>query len=66
MAVGTKRAPWDVSVPARGRVFHLRAARYDNRTDTTSFLRDDPSDWPAESVRVLHERLGAALRSLAP
>ncbi len=57
--------PGTVSVPAHGRVFHVPAVRYDNRADTTSFLRNDPSEWPPDSVRLLHDRLRTALRSLA-
>lgn len=40
-------------------------ARFDNRVDRTSFLRDDPADWPADRVTALHRELAAALGALA-
>lgn len=52
-------------VEAHGRVWHLPIARFDNRTDRTSFLRGDPGDWPASSVEPLHASLATALGRLA-
>lgn len=40
-------------------------ARFDNRVDRTSFLRDDPADWPADRLATLHRDLAAALGALA-
>ncbi len=57
--------PGTVRVDAHGRVFHLPIARFDNRVDKTSFVRDDPSRWKPEAVRALHEGLAAALGELA-
>ena len=53
--------PGTVRVEAHGRVFHLPAARFDNRTDLTSFLRGEPQDWPESAVAQLREGLRAAL-----
>ena len=47
------------------KVFHLPAARFDNRVDHTSFLRQPRAARPAEAVTDLHRRLAASLGSLA-
>lgn len=39
--------------------------RFDNRTDRTSFLRGEPSEWPPDAVAELHRDLSAALLRLA-
>ena len=44
--------------------FHLPVARFDNRVDTTSFVRDEPADWNPADVEVLDSRLSAALGHL--
>jgi hypothetical protein len=51
------------TIPAAGR--DLPFARFDNRSDRTSFLREDPDSWPAESVSTLHRDLAAALSTIA-
>ncbi|GBD84543.1 hypothetical protein BMS3Abin02_00936 [bacterium BMS3Abin02] len=56
--------PGTVTVNAHGRVFHLPAARFDNRVDRTSFLRADPGRWPPNEIRAVHEELQRAFRSL--
>jgi hypothetical protein len=56
--------PGTVRVESRGRVFHLPAARFDNRIDMTSFLRADPAAWPAGDVARIHAALQAALERL--
>ncbi|MFQ5947917.1 MAG: hypothetical protein ACE5KX_03540 [Acidimicrobiia bacterium] len=53
-----------VTVPAHGRVFRLPVGVIDNRRDKTSFLRDDPADWPPEAVRTAHRALREALDKL--
>ncbi|MEN8234586.1 MAG: hypothetical protein ABFR89_06640 [Actinomycetota bacterium] len=40
-------------------------AVFDNRADRTSFLRADPSDWPADEVAALHGALIEAVGRLA-
>lgn len=42
----------------------LPFARFDNRSDLTSFLRADPSDWSPTRVAAVHDGLAAALGSL--
>lgn len=49
----------------RDRVFHLPIARFDNRTDKTSFVRVEPSAWRGEDVKALHTGLGNAFKVLA-
>ncbi|MDP6538844.1 MAG: hypothetical protein QF903_12880 [Planctomycetota bacterium] len=50
-----------VKVETRGRTFHVPVARFDNREDKTSFLRDDPSDWDPAAVAAVHEGLRDAI-----
>jgi hypothetical protein len=54
-----------VRVETRGRVFHLPIARFDNREDRTTFVRQDPSRWDPADVRRLHAGLKDALDLLA-
>lgn len=56
--------PGTVRVDHREGTFHLPAARFDNRDDLTSFLRQDPAAWPSGSLERLHARLAGALASL--
>jgi hypothetical protein len=57
--------PDRVRVEARGREHSLRVARFDNRVDKTSFVRDDPSRWRPADVQALHRGLSAAFAQLA-
>ena len=50
-----------VTVETRGRRFHLPVARFDNREDKTSFLRDDPAAWELAAVAAVHEGLRDAI-----
>lgn len=59
------QTPKTLEVKAGGRTFKLPVARFDNRSDKTSFLREDPSRWPAAQVRAVHEGLKAAFDELA-
>jgi len=54
-----------VTVPAHGRTFHLPLARFDNRIDKTSFLREAQEDWNPEHVGAVHGGLKGALDHLA-
>lgn len=63
--IETSEKPGTVTVQAHGQTYHLPVARFDNRDDLTSFLRGEPSEWPAESVAAIHQGLGDALASLA-
>jgi hypothetical protein len=46
-------------------VYHLPVARFDNRIDRTSFIRNDESAWKPAEVSALHEGLRNALAHLA-
>lgn len=57
--------PGTVRIAAHGRVFHLPVARFDNRTDLTTFVREDQAKWPADKVAAIHDELRRALTALA-
>lgn len=57
--------PGTVTVRARRRLFHVPAARFDNRADRTSFLRADRSDWDGDRVASLHADLREVFARLA-
>jgi len=49
----------------RDRVFHIPAARLDNREDKTSFVRKEQAEWTQDEVAPLHAGLAAAFRLLS-
>ncbi len=53
------RAQW------KQKTWHLPLARFDNREDKTSFVREGKAHWKADDVRALHDGLSAAFRTLA-
>ncbi|MBI2373488.1 MAG: hypothetical protein HYV07_05760 [Deltaproteobacteria bacterium] len=57
--------PGCVTVEAHGRKFHLPIARFDNRVDRTSFLREDPSKWAKDATQAVHDSLKGAFQKLA-
>jgi hypothetical protein len=57
--------PGTVRVETRGKTFHLPVARFDNRRDLTTFIREDPSEWPKESTEAIRDELKRALGELA-
>ena len=57
--------PDTVKVEAHGRVFNLPLARFDNRVDKTSFIREDVKDWKKEDVDAIHAGLSDACTRLA-
>ena len=61
---GNSPVPGTVTVEAGGRTFHLPIARFDNRQDKTTFVRDDPANWKEQDVRALHDGLKRALDEL--
>ncbi|MCC6746343.1 MAG: hypothetical protein IT371_01710 [Deltaproteobacteria bacterium] len=56
--------PGTVEVKKGDRVFHIPLARFDNRVDKTSFVREPREQWPEPAVRALHEGLKEALGRL--
>jgi hypothetical protein len=57
----TSSIPGTVEIDAHGRTFNIPLAIFDNRVDLTSCLRDDPADWPADTVSKLRSAISAAL-----
>jgi len=57
--------PDAVKVGARRKSYFLPVARFDNRVDKTSFIRNDRSKWTKEQVAAVHEGLKGALQTLA-
>jgi len=53
-----------VKVETRGKVFHLPLARFDNREDLTTFIREDPSAWKDEDIARIHQGLKEAFDRL--
>lgn len=64
--LATSDRPGTITIESGSDVHHLPAAVFDNRTDHTTFLRQDPADWPVESVAGLHAELTKALAELSP
>jgi len=56
--------PGTVPVEAHGKTWHLPIARFDNRTDKTTFIRSDPKTWKKEDVDAVHGELKRALDRL--
>ncbi len=56
--------PGTVNVQAHGREFRLPLARFDNRVDKTSFVREDSKKWKNTDVEALHSGLKQALDEL--
>jgi hypothetical protein len=52
--------PDTVRVETRGRTFHLPVARFDNRQDKTTFVRNERSAWKPADVTALHTGLADA------
>jgi len=57
--------PDTVRIEARGRHFDLPVARFDNRIDKTSFIREDSAHWAAPDVAAVHAALQEAFERLA-
>jgi hypothetical protein len=56
--------PGTVTIETRGRTYQLPIARFDNRVDKTSFIREDEKSWKPEQVSAVHEGLQTALTKL--
>ncbi len=53
-----------VTVEAHGRRFQLPVARFDNRHDLTTFVRDESDDWQAADIGKLEDALSDSLARL--
>ena len=57
--------PDTVRIETRGKTHYIPVARFDNRVDKTTFVRNDKSAWKPEQVKALHEGLAGGLEKLA-
>ncbi|HEX7880821.1 MAG TPA: hypothetical protein VF720_15520 [Candidatus Eisenbacteria bacterium] len=64
--IETSDKPGTVTVRTRGKSFHLPVTRFDNRNDLTTFIRDDPSKWPAAQDNAIRAEMKRALGVIAP
>jgi hypothetical protein len=64
--IETSDKPGTVTVKTRGKAFHLPVTRFDNRKDLTTFIRDDPSKWPADQDNAIRAEMKRALGVIAP
>ncbi len=56
--------PGTIPIKAHGKTFHIPIARFDNRVDKTTFIREDKSKWKQEDVSAVHNGLKGALDKL--
>ncbi|MDZ4806353.1 MAG: hypothetical protein SGI90_15960 [Candidatus Eisenbacteria bacterium] len=64
--IETSGEPGTVRVDTRGKSYHLPVTRFDNRNDLTTFIRDDPSAWPAGADAAIRAEMKRALDAIAP
>ena len=62
--IATSDRPGTVRIEAHGRPFHVPVARFDNRTDRTTFVRKGPANWTADEIAGLQAGLKEALDAL--
>ena len=53
-----------VPVETDGSPSRVPVAVFDNRSDHTSFLREDPERWPVAAISALHSELRSAFDRL--
>jgi len=56
----TSEAPGTVTVRAHDQAYHLPIGIFDNRSDRTTFLREDTEQWNADQVRQVVESIRKA------
>jgi hypothetical protein len=56
--------PDTIQITARDRTYRLPVARFDNRVDLTTFVRNDPAEWKPEEIQALHSGLRQAFERL--
>jgi hypothetical protein len=60
----TSGKPAHVKIEAHGKSWLLPCARFDNRVDKTSFIREEPAKWARADVDAVHSGLSKALTEL--
>lgn len=53
-----------ITVEANGKKYFLPVARFDNRLDKTTFIRNDREQWKPEEIQAVHQGLKSALDTL--
>jgi len=53
-----------ITVSKKGKKYHIPFARFDNRVDKTSFLRDDVSKWPQDKLNAVKDGIKSATDKL--
>jgi len=53
--------PDTIPIVQNGRTFYIPIARFDNREDYTTMLRDEPDTWDAEAIGKTHAALADGL-----
>ncbi len=56
--------PGTITVEANGKKYYLPVARFDNRVDKTTFIRNDRVRWSPEEINAVHQGLKGALDTL--
>lgn len=46
------------------KTYHIPVSKFDNREDLTTFVRQDKSKWDRNSIELIHQGLGTALKNL--
>jgi len=62
--VDNANKPNTIPIEAHGKVYDLPIARFDNREDKTTFLRDEPETWDPADVESVHGALAEGLGAL--
>ncbi len=57
--------PGTLTVEAHGKTYNIPVARFDNRVDKTSFIRNDAEQWKQDEIDAIHSGLKGALDRLA-
>ncbi|HCM38355.1 MAG: hypothetical protein A2Z97_08655 [Bdellovibrionales bacterium GWB1_52_6] len=57
--------PGTISIQAHQKSYQVPIARFDNRSDKTTFVRKERSQWQTDEVKSLHDGLSGALTRLA-
>ena len=53
-----------ITIEAHDKKYHLPIARFDNRVDKTSFIREDKEKWAPADVKAVHSGMKSALDHL--
>lgn len=57
--------PGTLAIEAHGTTYNVPIARFDNRTDKTTFIREDTEAWSPADVETISAELAAAMQKLS-